>query len=109
MGSRSTLVYHSSHPAALPAVVQSFATERGLSVVTMGAAEVLEAANRSYPAAIVLGGDEDGDSLALCRTLKSDPFSGVIPVVLLAAHGSDAIVHEALEAGVDEVLTSDMD
>lgn len=109
MGSRSTILYHSSHPDALPAVVQSFAAQRGLTVASMGASEVLEAANRSYPAAIVLGGDEDGDSLALCRTLKSDPFSGVIPVVMLAAHGSDAIVHEALEAGVDEVLTSEMD
>ena len=106
MRSRSTLVYHSSRAEAPPGVVLSFAAQRGLTVARMGADEVLEAANRSYPAAILL---EDGDALELCRTLKSDPFSGVIPVVLLAQHGSDAIVHDALEAGVDEVLTSDMD
>ncbi len=108
MGSRSILVYHSPCLHPVPALVQSFAAEGGLEVSSMDAAGVLQVVNRGYPAVIVLAGGATGEALALCRTLKSEPFSGIIPVVLLAEDASGEVTFAALQAGFDEVLTPAM-
>ena len=108
MGPRSNLVYHSPCLRPVPAVVQSFAAQRGLEVSVMDASGVVQVVNRGYPAVIVLAGGERGEALALCRTLKSEPFSGIIPVVLLVEDEGPDVAFDALEAGFDEVLTPAM-
>ncbi len=107
MGQRSILVYHSPCRQAVPAVVERFAAQRGLTVAPMEATAVLEVVNRSYPRLIVMAGTECQESATLCRELKSDPFSAVVPVVLFTAEAG--AVFSAMETGFDEVLTEGMD
>jgi diguanylate cyclase (GGDEF)-like protein len=59
--------------------------------------------SRAYPAAIILdGSDPGGEALRLCRELKAEPFTAVVPVVVYVAGADSAAA--ALEAGADEVL-----
>jgi class 3 adenylate cyclase len=46
----------------------------------------------------------DTDALELCRSLKSDPRTMHVPIVLLVENGSDDERIAALESGADEVL-----
>ncbi len=109
MGQRSILVYHSPRRQPVPAVVERFAAERGLTVTPLAAPAVLEVVNRSYPRLIVVAGAECEEFGALCRELKSDPFTAVVPVVLYAAGGEEGRAFSAIETGFDEVLTGGMD
>jgi len=108
MGQRSILGYHSPCRQAVPAVVVAFAAQRGLTVAPVEAPAVLEIVNRTYPRLIVIAGAECEESRALCRALKSDPFTAVVPVVLFAP-GERGPASAALEVGFDEVLTGGMD
>ncbi len=110
MGSRSILIYHSPSGRDVPPMIAAFADEQGLTVVPVAAgADVLELVNRSYPAGIVVDTAEEAPAIELCRMLKSDTFNAIIPVVLLGpAPGEDALF-AGLEAGADEVLTTEMD
>ncbi len=45
------------------------------------------------------------DGFEVCRTLKSDPGTSGIPVVILSARGEEADVVAALELGADDYVT----
>ena len=45
-----------------------------------------------------------GDSLELCRAIKSEPLTSLVPVVHLAAESSVRQRHAALNAGSDDVI-----
>ena len=63
------------------------------------------AAVRSLPALILVAEGAGDEGIALCRTLKADPYTGVIPVaVFTARHGAD---HTGawFAAGADEVIS----
>ncbi|HSH46611.1 MAG TPA: diguanylate cyclase [Longimicrobiales bacterium] len=68
---------------------------------------IIDLVNRSFPACIVFGSPLDGEAIDACRTLKSDPYSAVIPVVCLDEEDSDRAM-AAMAAGADEVLTRRM-
>jgi len=89
--------------------VAEFARERGLRILPVGTVdEVLTLVNRSFPACIVTG-VAGAESETLCRKLKSDAFSAIVPVIYLALDGADDAVLRGLRAGADEVLTARMD
>jgi two-component system phosphate regulon response regulator PhoB len=45
------------------------------------------------------------DGLEVCRTLKRDPETGTIPIVMLTAKGEEADIVAGLELGADDYLT----
>ena len=62
--------------------------------------------NRSFPACLVLDATEGRDVvLHLCRSLKGDAFTGIVPVVILAQGEGRGLSAESLQAGADEVIT----
>ena len=75
-------------------------------VDTRGPMDVISRVNRAYPAAIVLDGSDPADvTLDLCRRIKQDPFTGIVPVIVYVEDGGPDSAAAALEAGADEVLT----
>lgn len=64
--------------------------------------------NRALPACVVLDGrvDEEG-VLELCRELKSDAFTAIVPVVVCVEPSEGRGAAEALASGADEVMTTD--
>src|SRR5690606_5539682 len=61
------------------------------------------------PAGIIIDAVAEEESVRLCRTLKGDPFSAIVPVAMLAPADRPDLVLRGLEAGADEVLTESMD
>jgi GGDEF domain-containing protein len=62
--------------------------------------------NRSFPACLVLDATQDRDQvLELCRQLKNDAFTGIVPVVILVPGEGKNLSADSLEAGADEVVT----
>jgi GGDEF domain-containing protein len=105
---KPVVAYRSPDGRPPPTLLRDFTERNGFHIVTVDrCASIIELVNRSFPACIVLGSPLDEESIELCRVLKSDAFSAVIPVLVLA--GSDrAGGLAAMEAGADELLASDM-
>jgi GGDEF domain-containing protein len=106
---QSVLVYFSADGGAPPPIVAKFAAAEGLSVLPEDSAEqVLLRVTQRLPACVILSGVEPA-AMDVCRQLKGDPFSAIVPVICMTAQDASEVVLAGLEAGVDEILTSDMD
>ena len=111
MGFRTALIYHTPSGRPAPAEIVAFAEAQGLRLIAESSRDgVVAHVHRGFPSCILMepGGD-DASSVELCRTLKRDPFSAVVPIVFLYRGASVDQVHQALEAGADEVITDGMD
>lgn len=109
MLSHRTIAYHSAYGRTPPGIVLRLVEERALHYIEVRSADKLEQlVNQSFPACIVLDAAADETSIALCRALKRDPFTAIIPVIVLALAGDDDFLFRALEAGADEVLIERM-
>ena len=110
MGSKAVLLYHSPTGRACPPVVCGFASEAGLALNEVhDREEVVAVVNRMFPAGIVLDTEHDNGTIELCRKLKSDPFSAIVPIVMAVRPGDKTIIIEGLEAGADDVMPDDME
>jgi len=101
------LLHFSPNGHGVPAAVAAFAEQSGYRVDEVATtAEVIARVNRSHPVAIVLDGSAPAETgLGLCRQIKAETFTGVVPVVAYV-NGADCDgAAECLEAGADEVLT----
>jgi GGDEF domain-containing protein len=102
------LLHFTPHGRPPPGVVRDFAAERGLPVVeATDAGEVVERVGRSYPAMLVIDATPPMDTaLGVCRSLKGEAFTSVVPVVVYATGQGDGDDPAALslEAGADEAL-----
>jgi two-component system alkaline phosphatase synthesis response regulator PhoP len=68
--------------------------------------QALRLAHSSPPDLIVLDLMLPGmDGLEVCRTLKSDPATCRIPIVILTARGEEADIVAGLEVGADDYVT----
>ena len=68
----------------------------------------LNAAQRRPPAAIVLDVELPGiNGYTLCRLLKTDPRTAMIPVVMLTRHSQPAETAKGLQVGADRYLPKD--
>jgi len=105
MAAERTLLFFGAHSAE-PGLLQDFARERGFEVRCVETArEVLEWANRAFPACLVLDArTEPGPSLDVCARIKQDPFTAIVPIALLIDDRSASLPTRGLEAGADEVL-----
>ena len=66
--------------------------------------EVLARVSRAYPPAVIIDASEPSEAgLLLCRRMKDEAFTAVVPLVMFVDDGEAAAA--ALEAGADEVLT----
>lgn len=96
-------------PTPRPAVdrVRSFAVAEDRPCLEVESLDGVRALlNRSFPAAMVLDAQEDGDAvLALCGELKGDSFTAIVPIVVLAPPGDGELAARALAVGADEVIT----
>ncbi|MGH7477621.1 MAG: GGDEF domain-containing response regulator [Longimicrobiales bacterium] len=105
MGLKTVLIYHSPAGRAVPGPIARLAVERGLRVDRHGTPEsVLAAVNRSYPAAVIIDLPPDGRGVELCRELKRDAFTAIVPVIFCIAGGEEQLLLQAMEAGADEVI-----
>jgi GGDEF domain-containing protein len=61
--------------------------------------------NRTFPACLVLDvAHGSAEVLGLCRDLKSDSFTGIVPIVVIVPPEERDLGADALQAGADEVL-----
>lgn len=101
------LLHYSPAGRPVPRAVQDFAQQSGHVVVVVDSAgQVMARVSRSYPAALVIDGSEPSvEALRLCRQIKREVFTAVVPIIVYVEMGSDETAAAALEAGADEVLT----
>jgi GGDEF domain-containing protein len=108
MGSRSVFVHYSPGDQRAPQVLQTFAAEQGLMLThCTTAGEVVALVNRSFPAGVLVDGAAE-DPTEICRLLKGDAFSAIVPIVMMAPAGAEDVVLAGLDAGADEVLSPNM-
>lgn len=106
MAAEKTVLYFGpGHPEASP-LVSRFGEQNALRVLAVTkSAEVRALLNRTFPACLVLETDGDAEEvLDLCRTLKQDAFTAIVPLVVLVPAGASELAAECLEAGADEVV-----
>jgi GGDEF domain-containing protein len=104
------LIHFSPQGAAAPAATRLHAGVEAV-VEARSADDLIQRVARTLSVGILLDGTDGSDaSLDLCRSLKGEGFTSVLPVIVYvdAARDPEAAVR-ALEAGADEVLTQSLD
>ncbi|MFQ5704428.1 MAG: diguanylate cyclase [Gemmatimonadales bacterium] len=107
MRTRPTVLYFSPAERPVPDLISSWLGTKPFVVIPFCDRDELETvARRSPPVLIVIDADGAGDDgPVLCRSLKGDAFSAIVPIVSVAGrHGADR-VQQWFEAGADEVIT----
>ena len=103
----SPTVLYLTPPERPPAeLIRAWAAQRAFRFVVLSdPAEVRMAATRSLPVLILVADAMDDAGRALCRDLKRDPFTGIIPLAVTASRHQADWVDAWFESGADEVLT----
>jgi PleD family two-component response regulator len=110
MGSRTALVFFSPGGRPAPSLLDAFAAEQRLALhVVDEPSEVIALVNRTLPSGVVFDASDPEIVTDVCRVLKQDAFSAIVPVVMFAPAGRNDIVLAGLDAGADEVLTGAME
>ena len=109
MGFQTVIVYHSPAGREPPSTLRTLARELNLTVSSYrNAADIIALVNRTLPRAVALDGADPAAVIDVCRLLKSDAFSAIVPVVAFVPGPGESSALEALDAGADEVLTDQM-
>lgn len=111
MPHRPTLLHFSPRGTTAPNTVRDFAERSAYQLVELSSSnEVVSRVGRAYPAALIIDGSSPSDrALDLCRQIKAESFTSVVPVIIYNQSGSEESAAAALEAGADEVLTRGQD
>ncbi|MDH4352308.1 MAG: hypothetical protein OEW56_14260, partial [Gemmatimonadota bacterium] len=106
MRSRQSVVYFAPEDRPVPELVSALAVDYGLPLLRPRTrADVEMIAARSLPAVIVVAAELDSEGRALCASLKLDPYTGVIPVAVIAPGHQSEETRAWFEIGADEVIT----
>jgi diguanylate cyclase (GGDEF)-like protein len=110
MASGNTLVYFATGKRTPPGLIQRFLQAHGLEFLPVDNREdVLSLLNRSFPACLVLDASENpATALELCATIKADPFTSIVPTIVLVSDPPDGVGElpaAGLQAGADEVVS----
>ncbi len=91
----------------MPALVRHWAEQRDFPLESLpDPAEVHSIILRGFPAFLFVDADRTGEAgVALVRTLKSDAFTAIVPVVMLSGRHDPAQVESWFAAGTDEVIS----
>lgn len=87
--------------------MQRWLSATGIALIrTRKGEEVIDIARRSQPRFVLADGRQGlaDETVNIVRRLKADPFSAVIPVIMIVDDDAPSVVR-ALQAGADEVLT----
>ena len=106
MRSERSIVYFEPGRSTPSESVAAFARDRGFQLHQADSvAEVSALLNRSFPACVVLDARADAAGvLELCRSMKIDAFTAIVPVVVQVPGEGSQLSADALEAGADEVV-----
>src|SRR4051812_23873677 len=109
MASERSIVYYGPGRSTPTGSVSGFAKDRDLEVfLAKSAEEVSSMLNRSFPGCVDLDtGDDAAGVLELCRVIKRDAFTAIVPVVIKVPGNGKSLSAEALEAGADEVVAEE--
>lgn len=109
MPSASSLLFLGPDGSDVGTRVSRFCEEHELGYLCLDTEEeVRSLMNRALPACVVMDARvEQERMLTLCRELKSDAFTAIVPVVICVEPKGGEGAAEALAAGADEVLTAD--
>jgi GGDEF domain-containing protein len=101
------VLHFSPRNVPAPETVREFATRGGHELVEVSSGEALMVhINRSHPLAVVLDGRPPvEETIAVCKLVKDEAFTAVVPVVVYIDGGGADTAERVLEAGADEVLT----
>lgn len=107
MRTRPTVLYFSPAERPIPDLISAWAEQHPLPLLSLNELRAVETqALRSPPALIIVDADGAGpQGLELCRTLKQDPYTAIVPVAFVSGGHDWEQVHTWFEAGADEVLT----
>ena len=106
MRPRPSVVFFSPTSAAVPDLVAGWLAARGLPVsVVPDDGQIISMALRTLPTLVLISGEAGEVGKALCRRLKVDSYSAIVPVAFLESRHDGPSVHAAFHAGADEVLT----
>ena len=108
MANARVLLHYSPVAEPAPRPIRYFAERAGLEVAQgLDYEDIVARVRRSYPAALIIdGSDPYSDALDLCRQMKREAFTAVVPVIVYLRSGGHDGAAAALEAGADEVLTA---
>lgn len=109
MASERSIVYYGPGRSAPSDSVAQFARDRELVLFQVKSAEeVSSMLNRSFPGCVVLdAGQDPAGVLELCRSIKGDAFTAIVPVVIKVPGNGKSLSADALEAGADEVVAEE--
>jgi GGDEF domain-containing protein len=104
---RPTVLYFSPADRPVPNQITEWITGKDFVLVRhRDRAAVESIAVRNPPILVVIDADNGvDDGVALCRDLKDDAFTAVVPVAFFASHHPNDLVGEWFAAGADEVIT----
>ena len=107
MRTRQTVIYFSPADRPVPDLISAWMNGKGYPVVHVRDRATAEAsALRSPPLLIVVDADSSGsEGPALCRSLKDDPYTAIVPVAFLSGQHAAGRVRDWFAAGADEVIT----
>lgn len=99
------LLHYSPCGRPVPETVRDFVDNARYDLVELSSPEdVLARVSRAYPPAVIIDASEPSDAgVSLCRRMKEEAFTAVVPLIMFVDDGDAAAA--ALEAGADEVLT----
>jgi len=107
MASDKTILYFGPGRSDPPTLVTRFGERDDLAVMAVRRADDVRALlNRTFPKCVVMEtGPQADEVLELCRSLKQDAFTAIVPVVILVPAGEPDLATELLTAGADEVIS----
>lgn len=107
MRTRQTVIYFSPSDRPVPDLISAWMNGKAYPVIHVRDRSTAEAsALRNPPLLIVVDADQCGsEGAALCRALKDDPYTAIVPVAFLSAQHAAGNVGDWFAAGADEVLT----
>ena len=88
-------------------ILAQFLREIGYSVIeTENGREALDAVMNEKPDIVILDiAMPEMDGIEVCRIIKTNPLTKIIPVIIITALGDDEHHLKALDAGADDFLT----
>lgn len=108
MRTRPTILYFGPEGQLVPDLIRQWAEGKGFPLSPLhDPAEVESIVMRGHPCLIVLDGEQTGGTgRSLVAMLKADPFSAIVPVIVLEGRHDPALTQEWFAAGADELLTA---
>jgi GGDEF domain-containing protein len=110
MATEKTVLYYGPGRTGPSSLVSQFGERNALGVTAVGHSDDVRALlNRSFPACVVLEtGPESPEVVELCRSIKHDAFTAIVPLVVVLPPDQEELAANFLAAGADEVVRDEV-